>query len=216
MYNVAIVGAGPAGIFAALEIMKLKPDWKVVLIEKGQRIETRKCPLRQGSPKCVNGKKCGLLCGWGGAGAFSNGKLTLTPDVGGHLAEYMTRKQAEDAKKLHPNAELLVHPECQPQVAELADYIGSTSGIMNYAVKSDKKEFIIGTENSIAEHLQYQCPDKKFYLLSKSLICENMKSTTLIDVLNCCRGNGGEEIELSPETLTQAVKCIDKMIELGG
>lgn len=128
----------------------------------------------------------------------------------------VTRKQAEDAKKLHPNAELLVHPECQPQVAELADYIGSTSGIMNYAVKSDKKEFIIGTENSIAEHLQYQCPDKKFYLLSKSLICENMKSTTLIDVLNCCQGNGGEEIELSPETITKAVKCIDKMIELGG
>ena len=96
MYNVAIIGAGPAGIFAALEIMKLKPEWKVVLIEKGQRIETRKCPLRQGSPKCVNCKKCGLLCGWGGAGAFSDGKLTLTPDVGGHLAEYMTRKQAED------------------------------------------------------------------------------------------------------------------------
>ena len=96
MYNVAIIGAGTAGIFAALEIMKLKPEWKVVLIEKGQRIETRKCPLRQGSPKCVNCKKCGLLCGWGGAGAFSDGKLTLTPDVGGHLAEYMTRKQAED------------------------------------------------------------------------------------------------------------------------
>ena len=96
MYNVAIIGAGPAGIFAALEVMKLKPEWKVVLIEKGQRIETRKCPLRQGSPKCVNCKKCGLLCGWGGAGAFSDGKLTLTPDVGGHLAEYMTRKQAED------------------------------------------------------------------------------------------------------------------------
>ena len=96
MYNVAIIGAGPAGIFSALEIVKLKPDWKVVLIEKGQRIETRKCPLRQGSPKCVNCKKCGLLCGWGGAGAFSDGKLTLTPDVGGHLVDYMTRKQAED------------------------------------------------------------------------------------------------------------------------
>ena len=71
MYNVAIIGAGPAGIFAALEIMKLKPDWKVVLIEKGQRIEKRKCPIREGSPKCVNCKRCGLLCGWGGAGAFS-------------------------------------------------------------------------------------------------------------------------------------------------
>ncbi len=106
--------------------------------------------------------------------------------------------------------------ECQPQVTELADYVGSTSGIMNYAKNSDKKEFIIGTENSIAEHLQYECPDKKFYLLSKSLICENMKSTTLIDVLNCCKGEGGEEIELSPETIEKAVKCINKMIEFGG
>ena len=96
MYNVAIIGAGPAGIFAALEIVKLKPEWKVVLIEKGQKIENRKCPLREGSPKCVNCKCCGLLCGWGGAGAFSDGKLTLTPDVGGHLAEYMSRKGTEE------------------------------------------------------------------------------------------------------------------------
>ena len=93
MYNVAIIGAGPAGIFAALEIMKLKPDWKVVLIEKGQRIEKRKCMLREGYDKCPNCKKCGLLCGWGGAGAFSDGKLTLTPDVGGHLIDYMERKK---------------------------------------------------------------------------------------------------------------------------
>ena len=96
MYNVAIIGAGPAGIFAALEIMKLKPDWKVVLVEKGQRIEKRKCMLREGYDKCPNCKKCGLLCGWGGAGAFSDGKLTLTPDVGGHLVDYMERKKVED------------------------------------------------------------------------------------------------------------------------
>ena len=95
MYNVAIIGAGPAGIFAALEITKLKPEWKVVLVEKGQKIESRKCPLREGSPICTNCKRCGLLCGWGGAGAFSDGKLTLTPDVGGHLVDYMTREKAE-------------------------------------------------------------------------------------------------------------------------
>ena len=96
MYNVAIIGAGPAGIFAGLEITKLRPEWKVVLIEKGQKIENRKCPLREGSPKCVNCKRCGLLCGWGGAGAFSDGKLTLTPDVGGHLVDYMSRQRAEE------------------------------------------------------------------------------------------------------------------------
>lgn len=99
MYNVAIVGAGPAGIFAALEITKLKPDWKVILIEKGQKIEKRKCLLREGWEKCPSCKKCGLLCGWGGAGAFSDGKLTLTPDVGGHLIDYMSREKVEDLIK---------------------------------------------------------------------------------------------------------------------
>ena len=99
MYNVAIVGAGPAGIFAALEIMKLKPEWKVILIEKGERIEKRKCLLREGYAKCPTCKKCGLLCGWGGAGAFSDGKLTLTPDVGGNMLDYMSRKSVEDLIK---------------------------------------------------------------------------------------------------------------------
>ena len=99
MYNVAIIGAGPAGIFSALEIIKLRPEWKVILIEKGQKIEKRKCPIREGAPKCVNCKRCGLLCGWGGAGAFSDGKLTLTPDVGGHLVDYMSRDKVEELIK---------------------------------------------------------------------------------------------------------------------
>ena len=99
MYNVAIIGAGPAGIFAALEITKLRPEWKVVIVEKGLRIEQRKCFLREGFEKCPNCKKCGLLCGWGGAGAFSDGKLTLTPDVGGHLTDYLPRTKVEELIK---------------------------------------------------------------------------------------------------------------------
>ncbi len=119
------------------------------------------------------------------------------------------------AKAMHPNAELLVHPECTPDVVAMADYTGSTSGIMDYAVKSDKKEFIIGTEISIAEHLQYMCPDKDFYILSQKLICPNMKATTLPDVYNCLSGRGGEEILLDEQTITDAKKCIDEMIRLG-
>lgn len=95
MYNVAIIGAGPAGIFTALEIVKLKPEWSVILIEKGKKIEKRKCFLREGHKSCPGCKKCGLLCGWGGAGAFSDGKLTLTPDVGGNLVDYMPREEVE-------------------------------------------------------------------------------------------------------------------------
>lgn len=99
MYNVAIIGAGPAGIFAALEIVKIRPEWKVVIVEKGLKIEQRKCFLREGYEKCPNCKKCGLLCGWGGAGAFSDGKLTLTPDVGGNLTDYLSRKKVEELIK---------------------------------------------------------------------------------------------------------------------
>ena len=120
------------------------------------------------------------------------------------------------AKKEHPNALFLVHPECRPSVVKYADYVGSTSGIMDFAKKSDKKEFIIGTENAIVQHLQFACPDKKFYPLSKDLVCHNMKVTTLADVYNCLNGDGGEEIIMSQELLSSAVKCIDKMIEYGG
>ena len=119
------------------------------------------------------------------------------------------------AKAAHPGALLLIHPECVPEVVDQADYVGSTSGIMEYAVNSDSKEFLIGTEMSIAEHLQYLCPGKSFYPLSQKLLCSNMKITTLIDVLNCVNGSGGEEIALDGETINQAKRCIDKMLELG-
>lgn len=127
----------------------------------------------------------------------------------------VSEKAVLEAKEKHPNALLLVHPECQPNVCKHADYIGSTSGIVDFAKKSDAKEFVIGTEISIAEHLQYICPDKRFYPLSKHLICPNMKSTTLIDVLNCLNGNGGLEIKMTDEQIKRASGCIDKMLELG-
>ena len=95
VYDVAIIGAGPSGIFSALEIVKLKPDWKVVIIEKGTKIEKRSCSVRNGH-KCPPCHNCNLLCGWGGAGAFSDGKLTLSPEVGGNLANYIDRKSLVD------------------------------------------------------------------------------------------------------------------------
>lgn len=120
------------------------------------------------------------------------------------------------AKQKHPNALLLVHPECTAEVTKHADYIGSTSGIMEFAKKSENKEFIIGTEISIAEHLQYECPDKMFYYLSQKLICKNMKMSTLCDVYNAVLGRSGEKIELDADTIAKARKCIDEMIRLGG
>ena len=124
-------------------------------------------------------------------------------------------REVRKAKALHPEALLLVHPECLPEVTESADFVGSTTAIMDYAKKSDKKEFIIGTELSILEHLQYECPEKSFYPLSIDLVCHNMKITTLTDVYNCVKGTGGEVIELDEETRIKAKNCIDRMIELG-
>jgi quinolinate synthase len=121
----------------------------------------------------------------------------------------------DKARADYPDALLLVHPECVPEVTHLADFVGSTSAIAEYAVNSENKSFIIGTEISIAEHLRYRCRDKKFFCLSKKLLCPNMKITTLIDVLDCVNGDGGEEITLDEKTLNEARVCIDKMMELG-
>ena len=144
------------------------------------------------------------------------GKSFKLLDGGCPVHAAIKREEVIQAKALHPDALFLVHPECVPEVSSLADYVGSTSGIMDFARSSDAGEFIIGTENSILEHLQYECPDKRFYPLSKRLICENMKATTLNDVLDCVRFAGGEEIIMEPELIEAARKCIDKMIEMGG
>lgn len=125
------------------------------------------------------------------------------------------KREAQKAKLAHPNALLLAHPECLPEVTETADFVGSTTAIMDYAKNSDAKEFIIGTELTILGHLQYECPEKTFYPLSIDLVCHNMKITTLTDVHNCLKGSGGEIIELSEDVRIKAKVCIDRMIELG-
>ncbi len=127
----------------------------------------------------------------------------------------MTAQDVIEAKKLHPNALFLVHPECKPEVVELADFVGSTTAIMKFAQESEATEFIIGTEISIAEHLACDCPDKQFYQLSSRLLCNDMKATTLVDLYNTLVDGTGKEISLDDDTITRARTCIDKMLELG-
>ena len=166
---------------------------------------------------------------------IDNDKILFVPDcnLGAWVAEQVPEKEfkfvhggcpthlrmsalnVKKARALHPDAKLLVHPECLAEVSKEADYIGSTTGIMDYARKSNDKEFIIGTENSILQHLQFECPDKKFYPLSKDCVCHNMKMTTLGDVLNCVKGTGGEEITLDEDVRVKALKCINTMLTLG-
>lgn len=88
-YDVIIVGAGPAGIFSALELLKQKEDAKILIIEKGRDIDKRICPMKIREVSCATCPECALLSGWGGAGAFSDGKLNLSPDIGGHLSRYI-------------------------------------------------------------------------------------------------------------------------------
>ncbi len=127
----------------------------------------------------------------------------------------VTMDEVASARALHPDAKLLVHPECKPQISGAADFVGSTAEIMEYAEKSHEKEFIIGTENSIRELLQYKCPDKKFYQLSKNLICPDMKLTTLADVYSVLQGEAGESIEIPEDIAQNAMQAINKMLQLG-
>ena len=92
-YDVIIIGGGPAGIFTALELTQAE-DLKVLLIEKGKDISQRRCPVRDTGGKCVECQPCNLVCGLGGAGAFSDGKLVLSSEVGGHLGEYLDKEHA--------------------------------------------------------------------------------------------------------------------------
>ena len=127
----------------------------------------------------------------------------------------ITPEEADAAKAAHPQALLLCHPECLPAVSAKADFLGSTADIMKFAKDSDHREFIIGTELNILDHLQYECPDKRFYPLSARLICSDMRLTTLSDVLRALQGNGGEDIILDDTTMQQATACIDRMLALG-
>ena len=94
-YDVIIIGAGPSGIFCAYELMRRKPDLKVLMLEKGRSIEKRVCPKRK-TKVCVGCKPCSITTGFAGAGAFSDGKLSLSPEVGGTLPEILGYEKAEE------------------------------------------------------------------------------------------------------------------------
>ena len=96
-YDVAVIGAGEAGIFAVYELHKLRPDLKIVVIEQGSDIFARNCPIVSGKVKdCIQCKICGTMCGFGGAGAFSDGKFNFTTAFGGWLTDFMSQKEVLD------------------------------------------------------------------------------------------------------------------------
>ncbi|MHB8919297.1 MAG: NAD(P)/FAD-dependent oxidoreductase [Desulfocucumaceae bacterium] len=92
-YDVIIVGAGPAGIFAAMELIKKRKNTSILILEKGRDIDKRNCPSKLKNQSCLNCSPCSIVCGWGGAGAFSDGKLTLSSEIGGSLELYLGERE---------------------------------------------------------------------------------------------------------------------------
>lgn len=118
-----------------------------------------------------------------------------------------------EMKKKYPNAEVLAHPECHKEVVKLADYVGSTTGIMKHAIESDKKQFIISTEKGVVDRLKRDYPEKEFILIKDNIICPNMKWHTLEDIYNAL-AKEQHEINVDKDVAQKALKCIDRMLEV--
>lgn len=128
-----------------------------------------------------------------------------------HLAILV--EDVESMKQKYPNAKVLAHPECHQAVTKLADYIGSTTGIMKYAKESDAKEFIIVTEKGVVDRLSRDYKDKKFYLVSNKAVCPNMKKNTLDDILHVLETEENE-IFVEEEIAVKAKQAIERMIAI--
>lgn len=167
------------------------------------------------------------------AGSLPHREIIFVPDrnLGSHVAKHYPEKTfyfiegycpihnactAEDlkkAKELHPNALVAAHPECGPGTADLADFVGSTTGILDFCRKSKEKEFIIGTELEIVLALKKELPEKVFYPAKEDFLCKDMKKNTL-EALKTALQEEKHEIELDQETLLAAKRALEKMIQL--
>jgi len=165
--------------------------------------------------------------------SLDSNKILFAPDknLGAYIASKMPDKDIElwngfcithervntdevsQIRLRKPGVEVLVHPECNPSIVALADFVGSTSQIIEHVKNSNEKEFIIGTEMGILHSLRKAVPGKKFHLLSPSLICYNMKKTSLEDVYNVLK-NEVNEINVEESIREKAYSALKKMIDV--
>lgn len=128
-----------------------------------------------------------------------------------HVA--MTEKMVIETKSKYPNAKLAAHPECTEEVLKHADYIGSTSGIIDYVVDTDCDEFIIATVDGVFKEIKSKAPGKKLYTIMDEQVCVNMKMVTLEKVLDVLE-NENNEVFVDEETAAKAMKPLNRMLEL--
>ena len=125
----------------------------------------------------------------------------------------VTEQNILDARKNYPQAKILIHPECKPSDSILGDYIGSTSGIIDYVKNSDDKQFVIVTEKGFADRLRRDYPNKEFILISNNMLCESMKLTTLEEILYSLE-NEVNEITLDEDIRKRSASCIERMLKV--
>jgi len=130
-----------------------------------------------------------------------------------HVHANISKEDMEKAKQARPKARILAHPECRQEVLDYADYVGSTSGIIDFATNSDDREFIICTEMGVMYELQKRNPDKKFYAAGNLQICPNMKKITLDKVIQVME-TGIPEVQLDKDIINDAHAPLLRMLEL--
>ena len=125
----------------------------------------------------------------------------------------VTKENIENIRKKYPNAKVLIHPECLPEVSKMGDYIGSTSGIIDYVKNSTDSQFVIVTEKGVADRLRRDYPEKEFILISEKMLCASMKLTTLEEILYCLE-NESNEITLDENIRRRSAGCIERMLKV--
>ena len=130
-----------------------------------------------------------------------------------HLYHIIDKGDLVKLKEEHPGAEIMVHPECKPEVIDVADFVFSTNGMVKHAKTSKSKEFIVGTEKELCYRLKKENPDKEFYPVPHA-VCPNMKKVTLEKVLHSLK-NLEPELRLPEDVIEKAREPLSKMMEIG-
>ena len=129
------------------------------------------------------------------------------------IHDAISAEEIRELKAAHPEALILAHPECNPEVRAIADYLGSTSGIIKYATESEKREFIIGTEVGVEYKLREQNPGKEFYFPRTLPVCRDMKTITLEKIVHVLR-TGENDISVPAELVPASKLPLERMLEL--